>query len=191
MGVQRCVNGHFFDSDKFPECPHCTNEPSTNTRQQLNEEKTMYGPSNPETAAVKRSQVRIDMGGAASGQQDEKTVGVFQTQKGYDPVVGWLVCLEGSEKGRDYRLHTGRNFIGRSLKSDIALTDDEQVCRDEHCSIVFEPKKCIYAIVRGNGELLVNGESLGGSLPITGDEIIEIGASRFTFIPYCMEGRSW
>ena len=192
MAVERCVNGHFFDSDKFPECPHCKNDLPQNTRQGLNEGKTMFGPSNPDiAAAAMRQQVRIDMGGPVTGPKDEKTVGIFRTQKGYDPVVGWLVCTEGKEKGRDHRLHAGRNFIGRSLKSDIALTDDEQISRDDHCSIVFEPKKCVFAIVRGAGEVMVGGESLSGSKTLTGDEVIEIGASRFMFIPFCKEGRLW
>ena len=191
MAIERCVNGHFYDSAKFPECPHCKIDLPVNTRQGLNEGKTMFGPSSPEIAAAAvRQQVRIDMGGPAASA-DEKTVGVFRTQKGYDPVVGWLVCIKGHEMGRDHRLHTGRNFIGRGLKSDIALTDDEQISRDDHCSIVFEPRKCVYAIVSGNGEVMVGGQSLKGSIILTGDEIIEIGVSRFVFIPFCKEGRVW
>ena len=192
MAVERCTNGHFFDSDKFPECPHCKNELPTNTRQGLNEGKTMFGPSDPGIAAAAvRQQVKIDMGGPAAGPKDEKTVGVFRTQKGYDPVVGWLVCIEGNEKGRDHRLHAGRNFIGRGLKSDIALADDAQISRDDHCSVVFEPNKGVFAIVRGDGEVMIDGKSLSGSRTLAGDEVIEIGASRFVFIPFCKEGRSW
>jgi len=192
MAVERCVNGHFYDNAKFSECPHCKNELPVNTRMGLNEGKTMFGPSIPDVAAAAmRPQVRIDMGGAPVGPKDEKTVGVFRTQKGYDPVVGWLVCIDGGDKGRDYRLHVGRNFIGRSMKSDIALIDDERISRDDHCSIIFEPKKCVYAIVRGEGEVLVGGLPLGGSQTLTGDEVIEIGASSFVFIPFCKEGRLW
>ena len=192
MAVLRCENGHFYDNSKSPECPHCKMESPFVTRQELNDGKTVYEPSGRDiSSSASKQKVRIDMGGAAPGPAEEKTVGVFRSQKGCDPVIGWLVCIEGGEKGRDYRLHAGRNFIGRGIKSDVSLPDDEQISREDHCSIVFEPKKSTYAILRGGGELLVNGSSIMESMALTGDEEIVIGTSRFIFIPYCKEGRSW
>jgi pSer/pThr/pTyr-binding forkhead associated (FHA) protein len=38
-------------------------------------------------------------------------------------VVGWIVCLNGSQRGRDFRLVTGRNVIGTAADCDIVLTD--------------------------------------------------------------------
>jgi pSer/pThr/pTyr-binding forkhead associated (FHA) protein len=37
--------------------------------------------------------------------------------------VGWIVCLNGSQRGRDFRLVTGRNVIGTAADCDIVLTD--------------------------------------------------------------------
>ena len=190
MAVFRCDNGHFYDNTKFPECPHCKNETSLVTRQELNEGRTMFLPSDHDASnAGEKQKVRIDMGGKEPA--DEKTVGIYRSEKGCDPVVGWLVCTKGGEKGRDYRLHAGRNFIGRGLKSDVSLPDDAQVSRDNHCSIIFEPKKSTYAIVSGVGELYVNGEFVQESHLLSDDEVISIGSSEFIFIPYCKEGRSW
>jgi hypothetical protein len=153
----------------------------------------MFGPSTPIAAAPtgeNRQKVRIDIGGS-SEVKDEKTVGIFRTQKGCDPVVGWLVCINGDERGRDYRLHAGRNFIGRSLKSDISLPDDMQISREDHCSIVFEPNKCVFTLIRGGGEVQADDQPIDGSLTLTGDEEITLGASRFILIPFCKEGRTW
>jgi len=160
-------------------------------RRDFNEGKTEFLPSgnNPSVTDGKNI-VKIDMGGP-SAPQDEKTVGIFRTEKGCDPVVGWLVCVEGGEKGRDYRLHAGRNFIGRGLKSDVALPDDEQISREDHCSIVFEPKGNAFAIVRGGGEMLVNGSSIATSQKLNGGEKIVIGASTFVFTPFCKEDMTW
>jgi len=190
MAILKCDNGHFYDNAKFPECPHCSGEASQITRQELNEGRTMFLPSDSGAApSGEKQKVRIDMGG--TGPADEKTVGVYRTEKGCDPVVGWLVCISGGEKGRDYRLHAGRNFIGRGLKCDVSLPDDAQISRENHCSIVFEPKKCTYAMISGDGEVYVSGEFISASKPLTGDEVIAIGASLFIFIPYCKEGRTW
>ena len=29
------------------------------------------------------------------------------------PVCGWLVCIEGARVGMDYKIHDGKNFVGR------------------------------------------------------------------------------
>ena len=38
-------------------------------------------------------------------------------------VVGWVVCLNGALRGRDFRLVTGRNVMGTAADCDIVLTD--------------------------------------------------------------------
>ena len=37
--------------------------------------------------------------------------------------VGWIVALNGNQRGRDFRLVTGRNVIGTAADCDIVLTD--------------------------------------------------------------------
>jgi len=208
MNITRCENGHFYDEEKSNECPHCQkraadseqipdfvrgsviNGPPRATGQEnppgrnLNDEKTTFGPQ----AVSGGEKIRVEMG---SAPKDEKTVGLFRSQKGYDPVTGWLVCMSGAERGRDYRLHMGRNFIGRAMESDIALMDDAEICRKNHCSIVYEPQQSRFMIVRGDGETKINGEALGVSRPLVGDDVIEMGASYFTFIAFCREDRTW
>ena len=43
---------------------------------------------------------------------NDKTVAVHVFENGIEPVVGWLVCVNGEEKGSNYRLIRGRNRIG-------------------------------------------------------------------------------
>ena len=38
-------------------------------------------------------------------------------------VVGWIVCLNGGLRGKDFRLVTGRNVIGTAADCDVVLTD--------------------------------------------------------------------
>lgn len=191
MAVVKCGKGHFFDDAKYAACPHCENDLPANPRRGISDEMTVFGAAAPAAGAGARQKVHVDLG-APGAAADEKTVGIFRTEKGCDPVVGWLVCTGGREKGRDFRLHAGRNYIGRAMKSDVALVDDERVSRDDHCSIVFEPRRGSFHLVRGEGEgVLVNGERLHDSRALAGDEEIEIGASVFVFVPFCGEGRSW
>ncbi|MDR2933202.1 MAG: FHA domain-containing protein, partial [Oscillospiraceae bacterium] len=123
---------------------------------------------------------------------EEKTVGIYKKTKGIDPVTGWLVCVGGDERGRDYRLHTGRNFVGRSYKMQICIADDPEVSRENHCSVVFEPIKSVFMLVPGTGTATyLNGERLDGALVIKKGDMIQIGGSQMEFIPYCGEGKNW
>lgn len=181
MAVVRCDKGHFYDGSKYDSCPHC--ERPLEKRRTISDEFTQYMPKNPDVVPIK-------LPGADYG--DEKTVGVFRAESGIEPVVGWLVCTQGKERGRAYLLHVGRNFVGRAMKSDICIADDREVSGEDHCSIVYEPRRITYMIARGNGEsVLINGEPLESTYILMGEEEIQIGASIFVFIPYCKEGRTW
>jgi len=112
--------------------------------------------------------------------------------KKIEPVVGWLVCIDGPEKGRDYRIYTGRNFVGRSTDMDICVAEDNRMSRDRHFSIVFDPRSHGFYLMPGESEgVNVNGESLMGKYKLSNDDIIECGSSKFCFIGFSREGRDW
>ena len=64
------------------------------------------------------------------------------------PCVGWLVALGGEHIGTDFRLKAGKNFIGRDMQMDVALTEDKSVSRDRHAIVVYEPKAHLYLVDR-------------------------------------------
>jgi len=172
MSVIRCENGHFFDNEKYVQCPHCENGNASD--------------------AVRRSRKMKELVlNKKSYPQDEKTIGIFKIDN-QDPVVGWLVCVQGKEKGRDYRIHAGRNFVGRHYKEDISLPDDERVAGNNHCSIVYEPRSNTFLLVKGEGDYTcINGERLDIQQIVHEDDYIEIGSSLFVFIPFCKGERTW
>lgn len=32
-----------------------------------------------------------------------------------NPVCGWIVCVKGPRRGKDYRVMDGKNFVGRQM----------------------------------------------------------------------------
>lgn len=126
------------------------------------------------------------------GMDDQKTIGFFSGAKGNDFVTGWLVCIEGKEKGRDYRLHHGFNRVGRSFAMDVQVMEDPAVSEESHCSVVYDDKTNQFSLIPSNGSITYfQGRMLGGTETLhTGDEI-RIGNSCFVFIPFCGEGRVW
>ncbi len=198
MAISKCNNGHFYDNSKFDSCPHCEQAPLK--RRAIGEEMTRFefspnssAPFDGTNAAAAAQQAiprQVNLGAAAAA--DPKTVGIYSSSLGIDPVVGWLVCIKGGEKGRSYQLHAGRNFCGRDYKMAICLPDDALISRENHCSIIFEPKQIAFSLIRGTGESVwVNEQPLTDSMRLNGDEIIKIGSSELVFIPYCKIGRVW
>ena len=51
-------------------------------------------------------------------------------------LVGWLVVMEGTQKGQDFRLYEGANSIGAAADTDVVITDDYLSAR--HATIRFE-----------------------------------------------------
>jgi hypothetical protein len=52
------------------------------------------------------------------------------------PVVGWLVAMNGEQTGEDFRLHEGQNTIGAAADCPISLKDATVTAR--HASVRCE-----------------------------------------------------
>ena len=183
MAVIKCNNGHFYDDAKFEVCPHCAKERNGNALD-FADEKTV--------AKISRDKAMEDLTQYIGTDGDEKTISIFTKRAGADPVVGWLVCEDGAEKGRDYRIHSGRNFVGRVDKMDVVVKDDPEITREDHCSVVYDPKTGSFMLAPGHGTItFLNGEHLGQPKEVCEGDVIEIGSSKFVFIPFCKGGRKW
>ncbi len=110
-----------------------------------------------------------------------------------DPVVGWLVCLEGPDRGRDFRLHGEKNFIGRSPLMDVCVPGDDTVSREKHGVVIFDPKKQAFWVLPGDSSGLVylNGDLVHAPTQINRDDVIEIGQTKLVLIPFCGDKYSW
>ena len=123
---------------------------------------------------------------------NDKTVAVHVFENGIEPVVGWLVCVNGEEKGRDYRLIRGRNRIGRDSDMDVTIRKDQKVTREEHCSVVYDEKSNLTFLVPGNGTLTYyKGEMLRQPQQLCSGDSVEIGETKFIFISFCEGERVW
>ena len=109
--MKRCEQcGKFYNQEKEAACPHCSGEVVAAVDKTL---PVMTGA----VASVDKTVPTAGVARAAS--DDERTMPVFRMETGIDPVVGWLVCLSGSEMGRDFKVHSDNNYIGRSFLSNL------------------------------------------------------------------------
>ena len=183
MAIVRCDMGHFYDSGKSSSCPHCESSIGG-----MDDVKTVSGSVLERMSRAAGPEI-VDFGAPKPG--DEKTIGIYKKEHGWDPVTGWLVCISGPERGRDYRLHTGRNFLGRAANMDISVSGDPEISRENHCSVVFEPKTQVFLLAPGGANTYLNKRAVTEAQELSSSDVIGAGVSEFVFIPYCSEGRGW
>lgn len=114
-------------------------------------------------------------------------------QEEVQPVCGWLVCIEGARVGMDYKIHNGKNFVGRGDDMDIQILGDNAINRKNHTIIVYDQKKRNTVILPGDsaGLAYLNDEAIYVPTELKPYDVIELGKSRFLFVPLCGENFEW
>ena len=218
MKLRKCEKGHFYDEEKYDSCPHCQNMGGQmpSQPQQGGEEGMTVGLYNdspqapagnfqPNPGPVPNSGFQTVPIEPAPGeslkenvqkiQQEEenRTVGYYMDELGQEPVVGWLVCIEGEKRGEAFVLKSGRNFIGRGAGMDVVLSGDRSVSRDKHAILVYEPRARIFLVQPGESRELfyVNDEVVLSNRQLKDRDVLMIGNYKLLFVPLCGPDFSW
>lgn len=126
-------------------------------------------------------------------EDDQKTQRHSSLDSNVEPVVGWLVCLNGEDAGKSFTLKSGRNFIGRGADMDVVLSGDMSVSREKHAIILYEPKKRVFLAQPGESKELfyVNDEVVLNVTSLNTYDKIAIGNTELYFVPFCGEVFAW
>jgi hypothetical protein len=198
MALKRCENGHYYDPGKHTTCPSCGVQMiDVPTRPKAGLD--MPSPVEAVKAVANAAQQAASNVAAAAGAKpqagadDGVTVAIGVKKQGIDPVVGWLVCTAGPDRGRDYRIRNERNFVGRGDEMDIAIRGDNTISRENHASITFNPRNRQFRLHSGNGRGLVylNDEQIDDARPISAGDRIDLGQTRLIFVPLVTDAFSW
>jgi hypothetical protein len=179
MATKRCENGHYYDPAKHTSCPSCG-------VQNINFEPTRgHETPTPGPPTDVKGKAPIDDG-------KTRALGV-QGQEGFDPVVGWLVCVDGPDKGEDYRLRNERNFVGRGEKMQVRIMRDATVSRENHAIVSYNPKSRQFKVHPGDARGLVylNGAEVDTPAPLLAGDHVEIGKTKLLFVPLCGTSFGW
>lgn len=162
MSLTRCQNGHMFSARRYGTvCPYCNLETATKPKPELH----------PHEAELEEDLYYEEI----------------------EPVCGWLVCIEGVQRGLDYKIRTGKNFIGRADDMDIQILRDNTISRRNHAIIVYDPKKRNTVLLPGesSGIAYHNGDAVYIPKQLGSFDIVELGKSKFLFIPFCGDNFEW
>ena len=111
-----------------------------------------------------------------------------------DPVVGWLVVIDGPGCGNAHKLGYGTNGIGRSGQDRVSLDyGDDRISRSNHAIVTFDPKGKKFYVQQGGGTNL----TYVGETPVLQpvmlkhkDDIV-IGDTTLKLIALCGEDFDW
>lgn len=205
-----CPNGHHYDAAKHPACPYCgaggftpTEAPGMGGGGSFTPTEAPGGAPgafSPTQAPSATPGAQPDFGatmppgsyrggGAVDPFSVETTVGGGE---GGEPVVGWLVCVEGPVRGADFRIHAGYNYIGREA-GDIRLRGDSQISRQNHAMIAYDSSERAYFVgpAAGRNLIKVNGKTVLNAVEIHSYDTISIGSTKLVFVALCGERFGW
>ena len=200
--IKRCNNGHWYDTGVNKVCPHCKQESEKLKIGMYDIEEDDHTISIAEAGLSLGEELNSIIGSASGASMtglmdaqsdDDKTISFgFFGMSDIQPVTGWLVCMTGEERGKDYRLHMGKNFVGRSPSMDVVLVDDKKIAREKHCSVIYEPKEDMFYVSSEGGNLVyLNDEMLQSLEKLEQDDRITIGDTTLIFVPFSRGKRKW
>ena len=197
MAITECGRGHVYDSDQYGACPYCNSNmniidfqaspPMQQMGQTVAPGNAPAFPMEPVGETVAPESYRKQQ------QEREKTVGIFAKRYRIDPVVGWLVCIEGPEKGTDYHLWAKINKIGRGESMDVCIRADRTISKENHAKLAYDPKHNTFQLIPGDSvnNIYLNEEPVYIPAKLKAYDQIELGESKFLFVPFCGDQFRW
>lgn len=211
-----CPNGHYYNAAIHSSCPECakggvTTPPVAAPSFPKTTDPSGGDPAFPKTTAPSAVNVCVNppvggqmgptmpvnnLGGAAV---PPTPFGVPTTPGGglaadsqLEPVVGWLVCIDGPLRGVDFRIHDGYNYIGRE-EGDIHIHGDNQISRAKHAVISFYAKRQTFHVGPADGRNIIelNGEPVFSPMQMKSFDVVTVGSTKLMLVALCGEHFSW
>jgi len=190
--VQCSQGGHYYDASVHAQCPYCTPYAAGAAPAPYGGDIGATMPIFTEPSQdIGKTQAMTKHEEAAAA--DMKTVALVKDKLGFEPVVGWLVVLEGKEKGRDYRIQTDNNFIGRGKNMDVCIEGDDTITRDNHATVSYDSREKFFYLSPGDGKAItrINDKALFGTARLEPYDVIEVGKTKLIFMPLCSDKFEW
>lgn len=198
MPLKRCPNGHFYDDVKNKSCPYCTDAAPADQTAPIGSGARPAGAApvggapnlDPTVPRLDKTPNQAD----APEPEADATKPFVEQKTGINPAVGWLVCIDGPDRGSDYRLYAQNNLIGRDKNMAVCLDKDSTISRKPHSAIVsYDAKSNVFMLIPGGSENMVslNDEAVYSPTPVEPYAHITLGQSTLLFVPLCGAHFQW
>ena len=163
MMAKICNNGHLME-ESWTECLYCV--------------RTGYRAA----STVGAGKTRSEMAGTRLEDKPQFDGGktVLLTTLKRSPVVGWLVVLNGAQKGEDFRLREGKNSLGSARDAEVSLHDP--AVSQIHASINYKDAKFLLTDLDSTNGTFVNDANEGISrVELHDNDVIRVGETTLKF----------
>ena len=169
MKLTKCASGHFYDADKYPECPYCNTD--------LQTDSSIVRSGAPEEASAPA----------------EETAPAIPAAAPAGPAAGWLVVLDGEARGRDLRLGVGRTFLGLDADGTPVTLSADAPLGLRQAVLVYDAEAKTYTLLPGSSQELcyLEGAALLEPQELAGSETLKLGTATLKFVPFCGPDFSW
>ncbi len=217
MAATECGHGHIYDSDLYPSCPYCSNVqpivnfggPVVGTGQAAAYSEDRTAPLNGYGSAGTVHGSAAEYGTVMEDEnvtqppreyvrekradEDQPTIGGQEQELGLEPVVGWLVCIEGKDKGKSYELWGRINTIGRSERMDVCIKGDRSISKENHARLGYDPKNNRFRLIPAASinNIYLNDDVVDVPTRLKAYDVMEFGSTKLVFIPFCSPRFSW
>lgn len=223
MEIVRCERGHFYDATVDSTCPKCAKMDAGANNLDVEFYPAMAtqpvggiepaGVTTPVMEDMLKTEafvtnsgvtnVTVPVGGPAVQEipstlpigfvpTAEVTPDALQSAK-HNPPVGWLVCIEGNDKGSDFRIHSQNNFVGRSKSMDICIPGDEYISKEMAAVVSYDDvdRTFYFSPSTGHNIIRANGRPVFSAVVLNAYDELTIGKTKLLFIPLCGERFDW
>ena len=190
-----------YDDQVNPVCPYCAGSENVGVARPLG---GMEAPAFPKTAPLannpaafpKTSPVAssvIPKTAPLDNPETNKTMALNLNEKGIDPVRGWLVCIDGKKKGKDFRICGEKSYIGRLKSNDICLDFDDHISKEANAIISYDSRHNKFFIQQSEGRnnVYVSENLLLTPVELKDYDLIEIGTTKLIFRSLCGDAFIW
>lgn len=134
---------------------------------------------------------------ARSGTRLAESLGAdaaTQGDRSSDPVVGWLVVVDGPGRGSAVELGYGMNAVGRGDANRVVLDfGDDQISSEDHFRIAYDRESREFHLIpaKGTNLLYVGGKAQLAPTQIQPMTDIRVGATTLRFVALCTPEWDW
>lgn len=202
MEKVQCINLHWFDAEKYVNCPLCgasksdenksmntsgtvepeckskgwrlfpSRKPKSDDISQGSVEEDSDIPITKSLKMTKQEQVEVK-----SSISFDYTISYLFSEEAKMPVTAWLVGVSGKNSGRSYVVKPGMNLLANTFGKVATIT--------------YEPATRRFVIDGAESEIYCNGFRVGSKRELGAYDLIEIENNKYIFVPFCGPTFDW
>jgi len=117
-----------------------------------------------------------DLAGTAAGGGARRTILLSDKKK--PPVVGWLVAMNGEQRGEDFRIHEGKNILGSGTDAQVVVRDS--AISSQHASLRYEDAKFFLTDLDSSNGTFVNDKKIARE-ELKDNDVVRLGEITMKF----------